>query len=254
MDESYSTLIVENDSLFREGLRLLLEQTEFSPTTCSIEFDSVLPNASPEILIVFAHEKSELSDTLARFRERFPNARIVVLAAESDLDVLTTAIQAGANAILLTSISAEGLIKSLKAVVAENIFVMDSRILPSGAPGANGDAGSAGDAASAARGLSQREIEILQRVVEGDSNKHIARHLDIAEATVKAHVKTILRKIGASNRTQAAIWAMQQGLDQPTAQQNTADSASIVSALAASVGVARSQDLTNGHADDQQVQ
>jgi DNA-binding CsgD family transcriptional regulator len=58
------------------------------------------------------------------------------------------------------------------------------------------------------RQLSIREVEILDRIVRGDSNKHIARHFDIAEATVKAHVKAILRKIGVANRTQAAIWAV----------------------------------------------
>ena len=56
--------------------------------------------------------------------------------------------------------------------------------------------------------LSAREIAILERIVLGDSNKHVARFFKIAEPTVKAHVKAIFRKIGASNRTQAAIWAL----------------------------------------------
>jgi two-component system nitrate/nitrite response regulator NarL len=56
--------------------------------------------------------------------------------------------------------------------------------------------------------LSAREIVILERIVRGDSNKHIARFFGIAEPTVKAHVKAILRKVGAGNRTQAAIWAL----------------------------------------------
>jgi two-component system nitrate/nitrite response regulator NarL len=56
--------------------------------------------------------------------------------------------------------------------------------------------------------LSAREIAILERIVRGDSNKHVARFFKIAEPTVKAHVKAIFRKIGASNRTQAAIWAL----------------------------------------------
>lgn len=57
-------------------------------------------------------------------------------------------------------------------------------------------------------GLSDRETEILQYLVEGCANKLIARRLDIAEATVKVHVKGLLRKINVSNRTQAAIWAL----------------------------------------------
>jgi two-component system nitrate/nitrite response regulator NarL len=59
--------------------------------------------------------------------------------------------------------------------------------------------------------LSEREIEILQCLVEGNSNKVIANRLRITEATVKVHLKSILRKIDVSNRTQAAIWALNQG-------------------------------------------
>jgi two-component system nitrate/nitrite response regulator NarL len=59
-----------------------------------------------------------------------------------------------------------------------------------------------------AKQLSAREVAILERIVRGDSNKHVARFFKIAEPTVKAHVKAIFRKLGASNRTQAAIWAL----------------------------------------------
>jgi two-component system nitrate/nitrite response regulator NarL len=56
--------------------------------------------------------------------------------------------------------------------------------------------------------LSSRELAILKRIVQGESNKHIARFFSITEPTVKAHVKSIFRKIGANNRTQAAMWAL----------------------------------------------
>jgi two-component system nitrate/nitrite response regulator NarL len=60
-------------------------------------------------------------------------------------------------------------------------------------------------------GLSEREEQILRDLVKGLSNKIIARKLDIAEATVKVHMKSILRKIRVANRTQAAIWALENG-------------------------------------------
>jgi two-component system nitrate/nitrite response regulator NarL len=60
-------------------------------------------------------------------------------------------------------------------------------------------------------GLSEREAQILDGLVKGQANKVIARTIEIAEATVKAHVKAILRKIRVNNRTQAAIWAMANG-------------------------------------------
>ena len=60
-------------------------------------------------------------------------------------------------------------------------------------------------------GLTEREAQILDGLVQGHSNRMIARTCDITEATVKAHMKSILRKIGVENRTQAALWAMANG-------------------------------------------
>ncbi len=62
------------------------------------------------------------------------------------------------------------------------------------------------------KGLSQREVQILRCLLNGNSNKMIANHLNITEATVKVHLKSLLRKINASNRTQAAIWALNNGI------------------------------------------
>jgi len=77
-----------------------------------------------------------------------------------------------------------------------------------GAPAARDLASGAEDGADPKRyGLSSREVQILTYLMDGASNKVIARKLDVAEATVKVHVKAILRKLGAANRTQAAMWA-----------------------------------------------
>jgi two-component system, NarL family, nitrate/nitrite response regulator NarL len=220
VDALHSTLIVENDGIVREGLRLLLEKTPFLPQTCALEPDDEWPSDPPSVVIVFGQQKADLSALITKLRERYGDSRIVVLAAEGDYQVLSASMQAGANAVLLMSISAEGLVKALDAVVVENIFVIDSRIWPSGALAAADMASDQDDPSSASssiRGLSAREVEILKRILEGDSNKHIARRLDIAEATVKAHVKTLLRKIGVSNRTQAAIWAVHRGIGQEDA-------------------------------------
>jgi two-component system nitrate/nitrite response regulator NarL len=73
--------------------------------------------------------------------------------------------------------------------------------------------------------LSLRETEVLECIVRGDSNKHIGRRFEIAETTVKVHVKSILRKINARNRTQAAIWALNHR--GPNARDGTNDSADL---------------------------
>jgi len=76
------------------------------------------------------------------------------------------------------------------------------------------------EACPPAKGLSVRETVILRCLMDGDSNKIIARKFDITEATVKVHVKAILRKIQAKNRTQAAIWAGQKRKANPTTREN----------------------------------
>jgi two-component system nitrate/nitrite response regulator NarL len=81
------------------------------------------------------------------------------------------------------------------------------------------DMNSAPSPMNSLRGLSPREQEILQALVTGASNKLIANRLGITEATVKVHLKTLLRKIDVNNRTQAAIWAMNNGF---TASDTTA--------------------------------
>jgi two-component system, NarL family, nitrate/nitrite response regulator NarL len=216
LSKSHPTLIVENDNLVREGVRLLLEKTSFEPHTIAID-DSPDFDITPEIMILFGKEGTALGEHVQHYKQIFPDSKVVVLINNGDLEKLAGAMDAGANAVLLTSISSEGLIKALNAVVTENIFVMDSRIWPAGTSAADLLSNDGADVDGGTRlnqNLSMREVEILERILEGDSNKQIARHLDIAEATVKAHMKTVLRKIGVNNRTQAAIWAMNNGLNQ----------------------------------------
>jgi two-component system nitrate/nitrite response regulator NarL len=115
--------------------------------------------------------------------------------------------------------------------VAANLSFAAKRELPSGQPAAGpsvfktaDEAGSQGchqQEAPRSLNLSEREKQILQCLVEGSANKLIARRLEIAEATVKVHIKGLLRKINVSNRTQAAIWALNQSVAARPAQSAT---------------------------------
>src|ERR1700682_3708694 len=135
---------------------------------------------------------------------------------------MASALDAGANAVLCASVTASGLVSSLHAMMNGGVIVIDARFWPldiqpkveepASLPTGNAPSPETENEPLALKQLSAREIAILERIVRGDSNKHVARFFEIAEATVKAHVKAILRKIGASNRTQAAIWALKHGL------------------------------------------
>jgi two-component system nitrate/nitrite response regulator NarL len=212
------TYILQSDGLFREGLRLILANTRFRPHGCGIRLDDLteVPSDRPTLFIVgmSADEAVICGD----IRHQYPLAFIVAVADESNPRSLAGALEDGANAALFSSVGPDELVSTLQAVVNGKLILIDARlwsleIAPKAeervAPSiADEHPWESADEPRAGKRLSAREIAILERIVQGDSNKHVARFFSIAEPTVKAHVKAILTKIGASNRTQAAIWAL----------------------------------------------
>lgn len=213
------TYILESDGLFREGLRLILSKTRFRPHACAIELDDLeeVPGDRPILFIVGVGQKQ--CEICMRIRAQYPLAFIVAVADESNPHWLTSALDDGANAALFNSVTPHALVSSLHAVMNGELILIDARLWSLKAhPKAEEQASPplqndvpwelGSEQPATAKQLSAREIAIVERIVRGDSNKHVARYFKIAEPTVKAHVKAIFRKIGASNRTQAAIWAL----------------------------------------------
>ena len=211
------TFILQRDGLFREGLRLILSGTRFHPHGCGIDLDdlSEIPRDRPVLFIIGVGPKQAV--ICSRIRDEYPMAFVVAVADESDSGSLASALEDGANAALFSSVSPDALVSTLQAVINERLILIDSRLWSLGIQqraeerppsSAENDGSETADEVLATKQLSSREIAILERIVRGDSNKHVARFFNIAEPTVKAHVKAILRKLGANNRTQAAIWAV----------------------------------------------
>jgi two-component system nitrate/nitrite response regulator NarL len=216
-ESSVPTYILQSDGLFREGLRLILSKTRFRAHGCAIDLEDLLeiPNDRPVLFIVGVDENQVV--ICSKIRSQYPLAFIVAVADDSNPRLLAGALEDGANAALFNSVSPDALVSTLQAVVNGKLILIDARLWPleiqpkaeerPSPPLANEIPWQVADEPAGAR-LSAREIAILERIVLGDSNKHVARFFKIAEPTVKAHVKAIFRKIGASNRTQAAIWAL----------------------------------------------
>jgi two-component system, NarL family, nitrate/nitrite response regulator NarL len=211
------TYILESDGLFREGLRLILSNTRFRARGCAIELDDLteVPGDKPVLFIV--GEGPSQAEIYIRIRKEYPLASIVAVADESNSRWLAGALDDGANAVLFRSVSPSALVSTLQAVMNGKLILIDARLWPLGiqpkaderlSPPLQNEGPCEGEETLTIKELSAREVAILERLVRGDSNKHIARFFKIAEPTVKAHVKAIFRKIGASNRTQAAMWAI----------------------------------------------
>jgi two-component system nitrate/nitrite response regulator NarL len=206
MTHNSRTVLIEANRLFREGLKHLLADTRFEVgseyNTIDLALAAGEADAAPELVISGQAVKDEAD--LRAIREAFPSARIVVLADDLTVDVLRAAMGGGADGFLIKNVSPEALIQSLQLIMlGEKVFPTNlaAMLLDMNAPGPM----------NSVRGLSPREQEILQALVTGASNKMIAIRLGITEATVKVHLKTLLRKIDVNNRTQAAIWAMNNG-------------------------------------------
>ena len=227
MDSIVPTFILESDGLFREGLRLILSRTRFRPQSCGVELEELttVPGDRPTMFIVGVGEKHDLVSKLKTIRDQYPSSFIMAIGDESHRKCMASALDAGANAALYASVTPSALVSSLHAMMSGGVIVIDARLWPSSIqpkvekpaslPTGNGRPPEAENDSLGVKQLSTlsaREIAILERIVRGDSNKHIARFFDIAETTVKAHVKAIFRKIGASNRTQSATWALNHGL------------------------------------------
>jgi two-component system nitrate/nitrite response regulator NarL len=153
---------------------------------------------------------------VADLKARHLSARVTVLADHLDATTVSQALQAGMNGLCSTKMGRDALIKALELVMLGETFIPAPLALAmlidmSQGHGRRPDVCSAhnpaDDTATRTHNLSSREVEILEHLMEGESNKEIARKLDIAEATIKVHVKTILRKVRVTNRTQAAMWA-----------------------------------------------
>jgi two-component system nitrate/nitrite response regulator NarL len=205
--------VIEAQPLLRAGLRILLKGEGFEITAEASSFESIADadqmERKPHLIIV---DLSFGADTVARLKALHPSARVVAFAETADLPQLGEAFALGADGYLLKSISPEAMAHSLR------LIALGEKVFPSRLTDAlNGSHTTQPLLSDRVRvgnvSLSQREFEIARRLTGGRSNKSIARELDITEATVKVHLKTVLRKLRATNRTQVAIWAVQNGLN-----------------------------------------
>jgi DNA-binding NarL/FixJ family response regulator len=137
-------------------------------------------------------------DAMLAIRSQFPNARFVVLTTyQGDVQALR-ALKAGATGYLLKNMLRKELLETVR-IVHSGRRRIPPEIAAELADHVTDDA------------LSEREVEVLRRVATGQSNKVIASHLSVSEATVKGHMKSILSKLGANDRTHAVTIALKRG-------------------------------------------
>lgn len=214
MTTTFDVALVGCNSIASESLKRLLREDNCRIIYAGPSLEELTRNGSADPFLLILMEDQNLAwngAALSAAHHRYPAARIVILATEFDYHAMLGAFRAGAQGYLTNDLPWERLAGYLKLIgFGEKIFpsqLADKLI------GDNGEEVRARIAATVdSVNLSAREMEILQRLISGLPNKIISRQLSISEATVKVHVKAVLRKLGVANRTQAAIWAAAQGL------------------------------------------
>lgn len=228
MTKPICLLVVDDHTLFRRGLIALLSQDgRFEVTGEAGDIGEALrcvERSQPDLILLDNNLPGVLGvDGIATLKEAAPETRILMLTVSENKADLSAALQAGADGYLLKTVELDRLsdfiIKVLagESVVSPEMMTKLVAAFRARAPISSVNESTAtGSGAPCSAGiplLSAREREVLAQIAQGDSNKVIARKLDIAETTVKIHVQHILRKLQLTSRVQAALYATGQTLD-----------------------------------------
>jgi DNA-binding NarL/FixJ family response regulator len=207
-------IICDDQDIVRDGLELLLKLES------DIEIVGIASDGS-EAVEMAVREKPDLVlmdlkmpvmngvDATREIKSKCPGVKVLVLTTYGTDDWVFDAIRAGASGYLLKDAPREGVLSAIRGTVEGKTYVD-----PSVAGKILGELSGTKKkpAASITGKLTQREIEVLQLLAKGLSNDDIAKQLFLSEGTVRNHISSIVAKLGVSDRTQAAIVAIQHGL------------------------------------------
>lgn len=208
--ERIRVLIVDDHEIVREGLRTLFSEEPEVEVAGEAgggeEAVALAERLRPDVILIdLVMPGVDGIEAIRRIRERSPEARILALTSFADEPHVRRAIQAGALGFLLKDVRKADLLAAIRSVAA-------------GTPALHPEAQRhlirrvAGGERPVAEELTEREVAVLKLIGRGRSNKEIAKALHLSEGTVKGYVSSILDKLGVDDRTQAALWAVREGL------------------------------------------
>ena len=228
------TLLVDDHSLFREGLALLITQSfpqlrllqagDIGEATRQLDSHADIGL----LLLDLALPDATGTSGLTHLRNHSPHVTLVVLSADETPETVLAAIDAGAAGFIPKTSRSGVMRQALQTVLAGGVYLPPAVLLECRLPAAdynandnavadaNADVAAAFDPptpdADAITGLTPRQSEVLRLLIEGKPNKLICRELELSESTVKTHLASIFRRLGANSRTQAVVAAARLGL------------------------------------------
>lgn len=204
-------LLADDHVLVRDALKSYIERlAEDATVLAASSFPEALAIAQREVgfdLIILDLRMPGMNglEGLTRMRELMPKTPVVIMSGLARPQDITEAMAAGAAGFFPKTLNGAALVSAVRLVMA------GERFMPSTDHAGHPSDGAAQIDDDAASSLTAREREVLDLLTKGLSNKEIARRLDLQEVTIKLHVRGICRKLGAKNRTQAALRAVSFG-------------------------------------------
>lgn len=209
---SVKLMLVDDQTLFREGLKLLLETDKnyevVSEAADTVECLEILDELNIDILITdFNMPDFNGLDLLIQTKKKYPKVKVIILTTSKNSDNMARALDNGADGYISKSVDFEELRVCIKKVLDGEIYYQDifdsayKKLIDH----KNHDKEKINE-------LTKREIEILKQIAGGRFNKEIAESLDITERTVKNHISNLFKKIDVNDRTQAAVFAIRNNL------------------------------------------
>jgi two-component system nitrate/nitrite response regulator NarL len=211
---SMNICLICSQDITREGLEHIIASGGFNIIESSVCVGDIshCPPDSDVLFVVDCRDSIEQSAMVEMISNRFRCAKIVVLSDHFDVETMLDCFAKGAQGYIIKSMKSARLLASLRlAALGEAVVPSDFVEAISGQHGFDLAKSATAENAIGEVNLSPRELDVLCCLEAGCPNKIIARQLDVCEATVKVHVKAILRKLNVHNRTQAAIWANSRG-------------------------------------------
>jgi two-component system nitrate/nitrite response regulator NarL len=194
-------LIIDDHPLFRAGFHAVLEQSDLDAEVLSVSsvaegLQTLRRDGDVGLVLLDIHLRGEDGfNAMQVIGEKFPTTACIMISGDEQEAIVNRAIACGASGFIPKSFTADEMIAAIRKVLNGDVFVP----APAQQPANDGTA------------LTLRQLEVISMLGRGFSNKEIARALDVAERTVKAHVSAVFEALNVKNRTQAVLVAQRRG-------------------------------------------